>query len=69
MVYVQPTRGMGIRVGGGVAGDGRVTCGVVADWERKWEVSVFLFFRVVCCGEDDAGEASNGTEIRQKRRR
>ncbi|KAI5449392.1 suppressor protein stp22 of temperature-sensitive alpha-factor receptor and arginine permease [Naganishia albida] len=37
MVYVQPTRGMGIRVGGGVAGDGRVTGGVVADWERKWE--------------------------------
>lgn len=39
MVYVQPTKGMAIRGGGGVEMDGRVRGGVVQDWERKWEVS------------------------------
>jgi hypothetical protein len=39
MVYVQPTREMAIRGGGGVEMDGRVRGGVGEEWGRKWEVS------------------------------
>lgn len=39
MVYVQPTREMAIRRSAEVEPSGRVVGGIVAEWERKWEVS------------------------------
>lgn len=51
IMYVQPTREMAIRGGGGVEMDGRVTGGVVEEWGRKWEVSQMT-------GRSEGGERS-----------